>query len=517
MLTKLIAAAFLLAAVSVSFSGEKKALIYMMDGLRGDMAENLNDPVWQSLKNNTWSDQYRSAWSVDAVNDIYQPPNSAPNHVCIAVGQYARIHKATDNKTFSQYDGDAAPMFLHTLYTRKNIMGVYAFSWAADRILIPKIPLIVLARDDARNNRDLIRILKTDRKPSAFLVFDDAPDHGAHVSGFYPFGDKYFTTVRTSMKRLGDLLDAIKNRPQFKSEDWLIILCSDHGGSGKAHGMLGGQASTVPLLFCSKTMPAGYLAGRPGNMMIAPTVLRHFGLEDEARKLPGDQAVKVITPPEKVPLEKGLCYHFEVKNGKIVNSAGNRKFSIKGELATGENSFGLDKGAGHITLDSLKNYPAENFTFAVTVEPGPAASKADIPLFGNKKLQDGRSDGFCFFINGNACKANFARRNQPKVFLAPKPDRLDLFSFFLPAGKKSLLACSVGRNGLITLLQKHPDGRTYWFSVNKAGILCRSALDWNLGSDGTGQVRPDGIGKISEFRFWDRALTLDELRSLKIR
>jgi len=511
---KIFLAILLMAETIIFFAGEKKALIYMMDGLRADLAENLNAPIWKALKGNTWSDSYRSAWSVDAGNDIFQPPNSAPNHASIVTGQYAKLHKVTNNKTFVQYDADAAPMFLQTLYTRKKISGVYAFSWADDCILIPKIPLIVLARDDVRNNLELDRILKTNPVPSVFLVFDDAPDHGAHASGFYPFGPKYISAARTSMERLERLLDTIKKRPQFKEEDWLIILCSDHGGFGKLHGMRGGHASTVPLLFCSKNIPAGYLSGRPENGMITPIVLRHFGLDDEARKLPGDQAIMIAAAPAKVPLSKDLRYDLVVKGDRIVNAAGNQKFTIHGHLPIVEDSFIFGKDSGFITLDALKNFQAETFTFALTLEPDSAAGKSEFPLFCNKDWKDGASDGFCFFVSGMNCKFNFARREMPATFLAPRPDQLDLFSFLLPPGKKNMLACSVGRNGLITLMQKHPDGYTYWFSVKSKGILCRSAFAWNLGQDGTGSCKNNAFGKISRFQFWDRALSLDELRQL---
>ncbi|MBQ7179214.1 MAG: hypothetical protein IJS08_17490 [Victivallales bacterium] len=506
--------ALLVSLVCIVYAGEKKALVYMMDGLRADIAELINAPVWQSLKENSWAENYKTAWSVQASNDIYTTTSSAPNHTCIAVGRYVEDHKVKDNKSFTLYDENAAPTFMKTLYTRLNATSLFAFSWASDRILIPQIPTIVLARDDAKNNLDILNILQNDKIPSAFLVFDDAPDHGGHGTGFYPYGADYIKLTGESFQRFGKLLEAIKERPQFKNEDWLIVLCSDHGGYGKSHGMRGGQASTVPLLFCAKDMPSGYLKGSPNNIMIVPTVMRHFGLDDEAQKLPGNVPLTVNPPPAKPSLERDLLYAIAVKDEKIVNAAGDAKFTVNGTLPVSGDCFDLNDGSGFITLDALKGSDAKNFSFAMTIELNPDAIKADPPIFSNKNWQDGTSDGFVFFVSKKTLKANFARRNPKPDYLAPNAKRLDLYDFDLVAGKKTLLACSVGDNGLITILQKHPDGKTYWVSVSADGINCNSALDWNIGQDGTGNYKAKSLGKISDFRFWNRALSLDELRSL---
>ena len=506
--------ALLVSLACVVYSGEKKALVYMMDGLRADIAELVNAPAWKSLKENSWAENYNAVWSIQAANELYLPTSSASNHTCIAVGRYVEEHKVQGNKLFSQYDEKAAPTFMETLYKRKNVTSLFAFSWATDRILIPQIPTIVLARDDAKNNLDMLNILQKDNIPSAFLVFDDAPDHGGHGTGFYPFGADYIKLTGESFMRFGKLLEAIKKRPQFKSEDWLIILCSDHGGYGKSHGMRGGQASTVPLLFCAKDIPAGYLKGSPNNIMIASTVLRHFGLEDDAKKLPGDAPIVVRSPAEKPSLERGLLYALAVKDDKIVNAAGDAKFTVNGTLPISGDSFELKDGSGFITLDALKGFDAKSFCFAMTIELPTEEVKADPPIFSNKNWQDGTSDGFVLFVSKKTFKANFARRNQKPNYLAPNEKRLDLYDFDFAAGKKMLLACSVGDNGLVTILQKHPDGHTYWVSVSAEGIKCNSALDWNIGQDGTGNYKAKPLGKISDFRFWNRALSLDELRSL---
>ena len=155
------------------------------------------------------------------------------------------------------------------------------------------------------------------------------------------------------------------------------------------------------------------------------------------------------------------------------------------------------------------------------MEFDPARFDSDkmVPIFGNR-FTAGDDSGFCFFWREKMLRANFGRDPAfPADYLAPKPERLDLWGFGSVPGKRTLVAASVGRDGLVTLLQKHPDGHTYWFSVKRAGLRLRSGDAWFLG---TGEADPATsaawtYGKIYRFRFWDRALTLEELRAQELR
>ena len=504
-----------LAIAPFSLAGNKKALVYMIDGMRADMMETLNAPIWQSLKDNKWVDSYKSAWSIDASNEPNLPTNSAPNHTAIATGRLVKDHKVTDNGTFDKYDREAAPSFLHIINVKKKASTAFAFSWTPDKVLIPASPSIIIPFGDARNSVELLKLMRLDDAPDAILVFDDAPDHGAHTTGFYPYGDDYFKSGIACMERLAKLLDAIKNRRSFKDEDWLIVICSDHGGYGKSHGMSGGQASTVPLLFCSKDMPAGRIAGRPNNLSIVPAVLKHFGLDEEVRRLPGSTEF-TIAPSKDGSLSDGLVYDIAAKDGAIVNAAQDGgQFTVHGTVPVDGQAFEL--GRGYITLDGLKDFPAENFSFTLTVELNPEDIKQDPPLFSNKDWKTGLNEGFCAFLKNKGFEMNFGTKDRPAAFLSKQQGRLDLYHFDFVAGKKSLLAVSVGRDGLVTILQKHSDGNTYWFSVERDGIVAKSNLNWNIGQDGTGIYQHHPSVKISGFRFWNRPLTLEELRSLEIK
>ena len=121
---KIVALLLMLLGALSCVAGEKRALVYMLDGMRADMIE--TSPVWQDLKADRWAEPYRALWSVDASNDPYTKTNSAPNHTLIATGRSADAHKVTDNKFFGNFDAEAAPVFLQTLNRRLNIPVLYS-------------------------------------------------------------------------------------------------------------------------------------------------------------------------------------------------------------------------------------------------------------------------------------------------------------------------------------------------------------------------------------------------------
>ena len=119
-----------------------------------------------------------------------------------------------------------------------------------------------------------------------------------------------------TMARLEKLLKTIKARPTFAEEEWLIVLCSDHGGFRKSHGLSGGQCSTVPLLYCGKSVPAGILAGRPGNLDIAAakSICELLGKLNKTEK----SAILLITH-DPVVAACADSVHF-LKEGRIATS-----------------------------------------------------------------------------------------------------------------------------------------------------------------------------------------------------
>jgi predicted AlkP superfamily pyrophosphatase or phosphodiesterase len=144
--------------------------------------------------------------------------------------------------------------------------------------------------DGDRQTADAAVKLLSKTDPTLLFVYFGHVDSAGHGYGFHPRSPKYTNAIEEVDKHLGRILDALHRRPAFAREDWLILVCTDHGGKGRGHG--GGR--TVPemrtgfLILHGKSVPKGKLPGKTTNADIVPTVLGHLGIPiDPAWKLDG--------------------------------------------------------------------------------------------------------------------------------------------------------------------------------------------------------------------------------------
>ena len=68
------------------------------------------------------------------------------------------------------------------------------------------------------------------------MVYFGAVDETGHKYGFHPANPQYVQSIETVDRHVGTLMSAIGSRSSYDSEDWLILISSDHGGQGTGHG-----------------------------------------------------------------------------------------------------------------------------------------------------------------------------------------------------------------------------------------------------------------------------------------
>ena len=78
-------------------------------------------------------------------------------------------------------------------------------------------------------------IKKKDCSDFIFLTLEYT-DHQGHATGFGPQNPKYISAFRDADAVGMDFIEAIESRATFDTEDWLILITTDHGGSGTGHG-----------------------------------------------------------------------------------------------------------------------------------------------------------------------------------------------------------------------------------------------------------------------------------------
>ena len=509
-------------------AGTPKVLVYMIDAARADVLEAVNHPIWQKLKANRWQDGYNAAWSLTAAIEPYAETNSGPNHVTIATGMLLRNHHVAYNDTMWSFNNAATPTWIDRLGRKfPDMRTIYAFSWLPDLALMADHGRHdIVCGTDEYNNEALVALLKRSDSPSAVMVYDGMPDTMGHEYGFYPYGDEYFKAADDSLSRLGNLLDVIRTSPTFPEENWLIVICADHGGMGFRHGIRGGQASTVPLLYCSKTIKGGEIVGYPNIVDIAAQVLRHFGMDEEVAELDGQAELQVAPPNSERPTVEKLIYDLSVVNGRIVNTAPDgEKYAVTACDGLSFDAGGIDLGSGCLALDALKDFSGEAFTFALKIKGDFSKIEGEQVIFSNKDCTKATLPGFALTAEKgvywpmtkgkNRISFHSGCHGAPTTYVVPKSDRMDLGDVLIGDGEETLVAVSIDKAGIITVFQHSYDtGRSYWLCNGASGINPWSQLPWNLGQDGTGKYKTPTVAKISGFRFWTRALTIDELLKL---
>ncbi len=92
------------------------------------------------------------------------------------------------------------------------------------------------AKNDDGTKSNIINDLK--QKDCTDFIFStiEYTDHAGHASGFTLNNVNYKSGFRNADAAGMDIIDAIESRDSYDTEDWLILITTDHGGIGKEHG-----------------------------------------------------------------------------------------------------------------------------------------------------------------------------------------------------------------------------------------------------------------------------------------
>lgn len=79
------------------------------------------------------------------------------------------------------------------------------------------------------------RILR-EEDPTAMFVYFHQGDATGHSIGFSPEIPEYVRAIENIDACVGTVLKGLQSRKNYKDENWLVIVCTDHGGYLKGHG-----------------------------------------------------------------------------------------------------------------------------------------------------------------------------------------------------------------------------------------------------------------------------------------
>ncbi|TCN60119.1 DUF4983 domain-containing protein [Flavobacterium circumlabens] len=202
-------------------SGTKKLLIIGIDGCRGDVLMGANTPNVHGLLPN-------AVYSLDALTET--PTWSGNGWSTMLTGVTHLKHGVTDN-SFSSPNFGTYPSFLKRLETYNTALKTMSIvHWAPiNTYIVDGIDVEKTLTTDAAVKNEVVAALTNDNPDALFLHFDDV-DHAGHSYGFSINVPQYKAAVETTDGYIGEILTALKNRPNYASEDWLVIVAPDHGG-----------------------------------------------------------------------------------------------------------------------------------------------------------------------------------------------------------------------------------------------------------------------------------------------
>ena len=114
--------------------------------------------------------------------------------------------------------------------------------------------------------------------PDAAFVYVGDVDEVAHATSTH--GPEYKAALEQADAYVGMLAAALRSRPSYDDEDWLILISTDHGRDERGgHGGDSPGERTIFFLASGPSVVQGAIAETPHIVDVAVTALTHLGIE----------------------------------------------------------------------------------------------------------------------------------------------------------------------------------------------------------------------------------------------
>ncbi|MDA1104454.1 MAG: alkaline phosphatase family protein [Gemmatimonadetes bacterium] len=263
-----------------------KVLLIGIDGVRPDVLAEVATPNLDALAaDGFFTDRTRTT----------TPSVSGPAWSSMLTGVWPSKHGVIDNE-FEGRHYDAYPDFLTRIELTRPELNTFAVAdWvplmeleAGDDPVSDLIDVkwtldgyeLGWAEADAASVRLAVEHI-AQSVPDAMFVYLGNPDETSHQNA--SIGQEYRDAIALADLHVGLLVEAIRARPQYSSEDWLIIVSTDHGRrSDGDHGGSTIEEMTTFILVNGPTVIRGGQSGATSIVDVAVTALTHMGIPIEA-------------------------------------------------------------------------------------------------------------------------------------------------------------------------------------------------------------------------------------------
>ena len=208
-----------------------------------------------------------------------QATSTAPGWCSILTGQWANVHGVKDNDipksndtltllTTLVEDGKANSTKFYTSWS--GHFGYEDSTYINEKQYCKDNNLAVGFgyRDDDEGvfNAANKELKKANCSDFVFAILEGT-DHAGHDTGFGLFNEEYTQGYEDQDIYAKKLINTIRKRANYKNEDWLIIIASDHGGFMTGHGMASIQ-ERMTLIVTNKDFTEKQIADGIGDKSI---------------------------------------------------------------------------------------------------------------------------------------------------------------------------------------------------------------------------------------------------------
>ncbi len=260
-----------------------KLLLIGIDGVRVDVLAEVSTPNLDALASGgTFTGRTRTT----------TPSVSGPSWSSMLTGVWPEKHGVTDNE-FGGRRYDEYPGFLTRIEVERPQLSTFAVvDWVplmqlegGSTAVGPEVDRRELldgyelgwAQADAQATGLTVEHLST-ADPDALFVYLGNPDETSHQSG--SIGAEYREAIALSDQHVGRIVDAVRARPTFPGENWLVIVSTDHGRTSE--GGHGGDSPVEMTTFILTSGPGAAVGAFDGESFIvdvAVTALTHLGID----------------------------------------------------------------------------------------------------------------------------------------------------------------------------------------------------------------------------------------------
>ena len=229
---------------------EKKAIVIGYDGCRADVLTEMVDgnSAIDALLDDGGSVKLSYCGGVNYPDPNTQDTSTAPGWCSILTGVWADKHGVTENDVTKSLEYKT---LLSTLVEEKTIeSSSFITRWKGhfdrdnatyndEKAYCEENELNVAfnrCEDDAASHEFTLNEVKKSNCADFVFVIYEPTDGTGHDLGFTINNPKYKEAFKTADQYGLEVVNAIKAREAYATEDWLIIITSDHGGIGTGHG-----------------------------------------------------------------------------------------------------------------------------------------------------------------------------------------------------------------------------------------------------------------------------------------